>query len=376
MDAYLTNTIGVANHTLRGRLIAQRFSSLNRLYNKEDSFVPKVASAIRKLGGPTAAAMTVELEEDLSHLVKWAKYTHTIQRNLDYATATLDNIRNVGIWSEALPDKAEAVDPGRFTYSAKFKVLLENIRQYLGIVTNKAGLPLAYVIRLDSALPAVDQGFGQPSFDEELARRGRHDGWLWRPSNKLVWNMIRTVTHGTDAWNHVRRFATAGNGRQAYLVLVATYMGRDVQYNIKHAAMVTLQRLRFDNRSRTFTFDVFTGRFKDALNELDDPNMDEETKVMKFKAAFQVKEVGHLHSIIASTPALRGSLDNTISFVGEQLRNAKQNEDSRRADNRSVSACTRTSDKDKSLHEKWVNCKHKKNKKKEKPNNKFDPVHV
>ena len=46
--------------------------------------------------------------------------------------------------------------------------------------------------------------------------------------------------------------------------------------------------------------DNFTGRLIDAFTELEDLIMSEETKVMKFRAAFQVKEFGHLHSMMAS----------------------------------------------------------------------------
>ena len=107
------------------------------------------------------------------------------------------------------------------------------------------------------------------------------------------------------------------------MALMHTHMGEDIQYNIRSAAEATLQSLRFDGKSRNFPFDTFTGKLKNALNELSELNMTEETKVMKFRNAFQVREFAHLHSMISSTPRLRTSLDNTIAFVGEQLRSMK-----------------------------------------------------
>ena len=216
------------------------------------------------------------------------------QRNLAFAAATLDNIGVVGGWIEHLPDDEGCSRPWQVYQQSKFKTLVENIKQYLSIAKNNAGVPMLYAIRIAPGLPADDPGFAQPSLDIELSLRGRHDGPFWRSTNRLVWNMIRSVCHGTEAWNHIKRFAVPQDGRGAFLALMHTYMGADIQYNIRSAAEQVLQRLVFDGRSRNFTFDNFTGKFKAALNELAELNMSEETKVMKFRNAFQVKEFAHL----------------------------------------------------------------------------------
>ena len=128
--------------------------------------------------------------------------------------------------------------------------------------------------------------------------------------------------------------------------------------------------MRFDGRSRNFTFDTFTGRFKDALNELADQNMTEETKVMTFRNAFQMQEFRHLHSTISSTQRLRTNLDNTIAFVGEQIRTMKQ----QNGVNQSRHLASYAKSPAKTAHKKWVNPKSKKSSnKKKKPNTKFDP---
>ena len=148
--------------------------------------------------------MTVNLEETLTHFVRWVRHTHLTERNLDFAQATIDNISAVGMWIEQLPDDTDAPEPGKFISQSKFKTLVENIKQYLSIAKNNAGVPLSYTIRINEALPpaADDPGAGLPSFDIELSTRGRHDGVFWRASNRLVWNMLRTVWHGTEAWFH------------------------------------------------------------------------------------------------------------------------------------------------------------------------------
>ena len=107
---------------------------------------------------------------------------------------------------DQLPPETDAVEPGKFTTIAEFRVLHENIIQYLSIVKSTAGFPFLYLIR-DAALPADDPGYGLPSFDEELATRGRLGGVFYAASNKKLWGVMRTVCHGTAAWTHVQPFA-------------------------------------------------------------------------------------------------------------------------------------------------------------------------
>ena len=324
MDNCLQNTLGVGNAALRARLMAHGFTDdLESLSRRDKEFACKVATAIRKQGGVPATHMSVDLQGDLEHLVSWAIYTHTVQRPLNFGNATRINITAVGTWKAQLPSKDDAVIPQKFTTQSRVKALLEDIRQHLSIATSVCGLPLLYVVRMSDDLPVVDPGFGLPSFDVELSLRGRHDGIYWNSSNRLVWNLMRTVCHGTNAWNHIKRHKATQNGRGAFLSFVQTFMGADIQYSLRASAESTLLSLRFDGKSKDQTFDQFVGMLRDAFNELSDLNMSEETKVLKFKAAFQVEEFRHLHSMISANPRLRSNFDSTIAFVGEQIRSVQ-----------------------------------------------------
>ena len=112
MDNYLQNTLGIENAALRGKLIHQGFNdALVGLSVKDERYVPKVATVIRRQGGVPAVNMSVDLEETLAHFVRWVKYRHLTQRSLALARATLDNIRAIGDWMKQLPDSDKAVDP-------------------------------------------------------------------------------------------------------------------------------------------------------------------------------------------------------------------------------------------------------------------------
>ena len=106
--------------------------------------------------------------------------------------------------------------------------------------------------------------------------------------------------------------------------------------------------------------------------------MSEETKAMKFRAAFQVKELVHLHATIQSTPLYRNDLENCMAFVGEQMRSLRQQNGT--PTNRNLSSFNRSNNngnksksKYKSPHKKWTNPKHKKSSKRDKPATAYDP---
>ena len=80
MDNCLEHTINIGNATLRRRLITQGFNdNLDMLSTRDNDYVPQVAAAIRKQGGPSAALMTIDLEGTLKNLANWAKCTHLTQ---------------------------------------------------------------------------------------------------------------------------------------------------------------------------------------------------------------------------------------------------------------------------------------------------------
>ena len=89
------------------------------------------------------------------------------------------------------------------------------------------------------------------------------------------------MCHETPAWTHVQPFARRFDGRRAHLALIATYMGQDIQCTIRSAGESFVNTSKFDNKSRNFPYELFTGKFKKYCDDLHSRNMTEETKVMK-----------------------------------------------------------------------------------------------
>ena len=98
---------------------------------------------------------------------------------------------------------------------------------------------------------------------------GKLNGFSIRcDNNKRVWLMLRTVTHKTDAWQTIKGFARAQNGRQEYLSFIAHFKGRGHISRIKTDARNVLERIFWKGNSRSFTFDTFVSRLRGPYHDL------------------------------------------------------------------------------------------------------------
>ena len=94
----------------------------------------------------------------------------------------------------------------KFTDGCNKRDWAESIRTHFQKKLNPKGLPTQYVLRPepDPLVVVVDQGWGNPSFDEELYERGRHDGASWPGDNRKVFDFLKEKTFGTTAWHTIK----------------------------------------------------------------------------------------------------------------------------------------------------------------------------
>ncbi len=116
--------------------------------------------------------------------------------------------------------------------------------------------------------PEGDPGFLQPDVESKLIRRASMYDDDFNENNKRVWLMLRAVAHKTDAWQIIKDFARAQNGRQAYLSLISHFKGRGHVSRIKTDARNVLERIFWKGTSRSFTFDTFVSRLQGAYHDL------------------------------------------------------------------------------------------------------------
>ena len=105
----------------------------------------------------------------------------------------------------------------------------------------------------------VDDPFsiGNPTFDLELICRAEHDNKTYNSNNELVWNMVQTVTHGTDAWAFVKSYSHMNDGRGAILALKWQFMGTGHVNKLKLDADATLELIYWSRKVRNFSWETF-----------------------------------------------------------------------------------------------------------------------
>ena len=147
----------------------------------------------------------------------------------------------------------------------------ESIRTHFQRKLNPNGLPTQYALRPepDPLVPVVDQGWGNPSFDEELYERGRHDGANWAIDNRKVFDFLKDKTFGTMAWHTIKTFERRGGGGQAFLALIALYLGSDVMELLMKEAEAGLNTITFDGNSKNFDFTKYVAKLKQYFIDLD-----------------------------------------------------------------------------------------------------------
>ena len=326
MDQYLEQVLLIANQGKREKFAAAGVTTLQALIRKSDTFAHQAAQTIRKSTTGAAQARDVSLEEEtrIGQLVHFCKLRYILQRPLAFGAATLENIEAVSVWFEQLEEDPAETTVAVFSDGCNKKQWFESITGYLGLKKGKAsGVPLLYVIREEAQLPGDgdDPGYGgYNTFNDELIRRGRHNGHFWRSDNGEVWTFLRSKCHGTTAWTTIVAFQTTKNGRQAFLALLGQFLGADAKSLLLKRAERTLDSITFDGRSRNWTFDKFVGRLRESFIDLGPENqLTEERKVNKLMQAWQVSTLAHLGAVVSSNPAFRSNFNNCVNFLSQQL---------------------------------------------------------
>jgi hypothetical protein len=127
---------------------------------------------------------------------------------------------------------------------------------------------MAYVLREDPDPSVIDDGWGEPDLQQELMEQGHHNGAHWRHDNGVVFDFMKEKVHGTKAWGTIKQFERASHGREAFLALIALYLGPDVTELLMKQAEETLNTTRFDRNSKNFPFDKFVGKMRQCFLDL------------------------------------------------------------------------------------------------------------
>lgn len=238
LDNYMIAMLLIADAYTRAAILAQGLNDYDNFLTLTEKDITDICANIQKPGGTVAnpafiaGAANVGIpatipsrgltigyvhEKQLKMLRYYILHLQGIQRPFSDATATVMRLTYVYALKETEDNEDDddiKLIPTKLTTIGKVWVTIENIDNYLARKRGMSGVPLAYVVCTDIALPdpGEDPGFGMPSYAAEMTRGAPHVGTFYQPDNVSVWNVIRHVTHEGPAWAWVQSYLRACDG--------------------------------------------------------------------------------------------------------------------------------------------------------------------
>jgi hypothetical protein len=363
LNNYLDNTIGIHDQATRLSLNGQGLESFDDFLTFTEKEIGEMCTNVRKPGGTIAnpafdpnnivpgipatipnPGLTLGLgyEKRLKMLRYYIHHLNRIQRTMVPAQATLARLTACYRRKEEEDEDEDVELPSKMTRIDKVREVLENIDNYLTQKRGGSGLSLAYVVRDDVNLPAVDPGYGMPTMVDEMISRGPHFGQYYQQDNIDVWQVIRHVTHGGPGWSWVQEFHRTSNGRQAYLAIKTHYLGESYSSRIRSQADNTIENSFYDGKSRSFTFERYCEVLKTAFTDIENTGeaVSETRKVRVLLQGITDPRLITAKSTVIATPALKDTFDNAINFIAQFQVERSSHEGTRGAQQRNVSALT------------------------------------
>lgn len=344
LNNYLRQVLLIADAAVRTALNTQGLESLEDFVALTEKDIDDICSNARKPGGtipnpayqarnnPAAPPFLPNAGVQIGHVfVKRLKmlrfylfHLRRVQRPFQAATATLDVITALYRMYEQEQEEDETKDlPEKLTSVEKVRYTIENIDNYLIRKRGSSGAPLAYVVRESIAPPnaAEDLGFGLPSYSEEMIQRAPHDGIYYQQDNKLVWDVIRHVTHEGPGWSWVQAFQRTRDGRAAYLSIKSHYLGESFTARLRSNADQLMENTFYDGKSRSFTFEKYCEVLKGAFTDVESTGEDvsEQRKVRILLHGIHDSRLQQAKSQVLATPNLKSTFDNAVNFIAQFL---------------------------------------------------------
>ena len=350
INNYFQNVLLIQEQPVRDALNQQGLEGFDDFVSLTDKDIKNICANIRKPGGtipnPNAAVagqppvisnpgvqIGYVYERRLEMLRYYAYHCTRIQRTFVAAQMTLARLQNVYHLKETedIQKDEDIKPPTPITKIEDIRNNIEDLDNYLLRKLGETGLPLAYVVREDVALPADDPGFGLPDFTQEMITRGDHATVTFHNDNKEVWNVIRHLTHGGAAWSWVSQYARTCNGRDAYKAIKAHYLGPSYRSRIQAACDALLNKTYFDG-NRNFTLESYTTTLQKAFTDLEicEEPVSEQRKVRILLAGITTPALLPAKGIISATPELNDNFERAANFLTEQYDKIKTTSNTRR----------------------------------------------
>jgi hypothetical protein len=336
----------------------QGIDSVETLKYLDDHDVENLCKVIRRPGGQIqqggatipnpGTQVSLQAELNLKLACYWAKHQVRVSRPAAAADITLDNIRALRQMRQSElahkePEEAPTLD------EVDWPKNMEALEEYLGGFLGETGIPLAYVVRKDEAVPAAanDPSNNYDSrFEEMVARAGHRDAQgdlldTYVADRLRVWELLSAICRDSDCWTYLKTAQRTKDGRLAFRSLYDHYLGPNNVDNLATMAERRLSSLSYIKETRRWDFEKYVRTQVDqhlvleGLTEFGYSGIDERSKVRHLMDGIKTDALDSVKTRIMSDAALRADFNACVSLYKDFI---SQSESKQKARSLQISA--------------------------------------
>jgi predicted Fe-S protein YdhL (DUF1289 family) len=211
-----------------------------------------------------------------------------------------------------LPDKFVSFGP-------KWRAFAEGFKGHCAVIRGCMNIPLLYILRDHTVVTDAMEAAEYATSDKRLMNLVALDGKEYRMDNIRVWELLRPLVHETPAWNYIKQYDETQNGRMAFLVLQTRGEGEAAVDARRTAAEETIQKAKYDGKSKRFTLQSYINLLQGAFAELETCGPEyaysEKQKVSVFTKGIVSEEYAATKHSIYQNPETRNDFQKCYAFV-------------------------------------------------------------
>ena len=328
----------------------QDISSLAEVQLLTDDEVESLCKVLRRPGGMVPGAgpgapqvqnpgvqVNQRAEGHMKLMAFYLRHQYRVSRSVTPADITLDSIRTVRELRDFESTYKVPTDNLPTINAKDWPKTMETIDEYLRSYLGERKIPLAYVIRKNTAIPdGADPSTNYPTIQDEMIARAPHmmtaaDGTaipdpIYLVNREKVWDIISKITRDHSAWTYVKPAQKTRDGRMAYNGLYQHFLGPNNVDNMATQAEDKLKNTVYNGEQRRWDFERYVNVHKqqhsimEGLVEHGYTGIDPRSKVRFLLNGIKTDKFDAVKTRIMSDERLRSDFDSCVTLYQDYIR--------------------------------------------------------
>ena len=206
-------------------------------------------------------------ENHLKLLAFYLSHQKRISEVVNVANDTLDSIRTIRELRD-YESSYKAPDNPPTINDKDWPKTMESIQEYLRLYLGEQKIPLAYVVRKDEGVPAINPDGSYATVQDEMIARAKHftlgaDGICipeptYITNREKVWEIIAKITRDQSCWTYVKPAQrTCNSGRMAFEGLYKHFLAPNNVDNMATMAEDKLKSTFYNSKQLRWDFERY-----------------------------------------------------------------------------------------------------------------------